>query len=534
MRVPLAWLREYAAVPDGASAEQVAADLVRVGLEEEAVHGGDVTGPLVVGRVLDFVDEPQRNGKTIRWCHVDVGGHGAVDQDGGVGPRGVVCGAHNFDVGDLVVVVLPGAVLPGGFAVTARKTYGHVSDGMICSARELGLGDDHTGIIRLAQWGLDDVAVGEDAIALLGLGEKTLEVNVTPDRGYALSVRGVAREYSHSTGVAFNDPALVDVPAPSPDGFAVLLDDAAPVRGTPGCDRYVARVVRGVDAARPSPYWMQRRLEQAGMRSISLAVDVTNYVMLAVGQPLHAFDLAGLVEPVVVRRAEAGEHLTTLDDVERVLDPEDLLITDSGGRRVLALAGVMGGASSEVSATTRDILVEAAHFDAVTVARTARRHKLSTEASRRFERGVDSALADRAARARRPTPRRARGRRGRSGDGRRPARCGRRRSAWRATCRAASSAWSTRRRTSWRPWCGSGAGWTPWAPARPTCSSGRPRGGRTCASASTSSRRWPGSAATTASPRCCRSPRPGAASRTPSGPGARSRGRWRSTVSWRC
>jgi phenylalanyl-tRNA synthetase beta chain len=387
MRVPLGWLAEYVDLPEGTTGEQVAADLVRVGLEEEALHGGDVRGPLLVGRVLDYVDEAQKNGKTIRWCHVDVG----EPQ-----PRGIVCGARNFIEGDLVVVSLPGAVLPGGFEITARRTYGHVSDGMICSARELGLGDDHEGIIRLAQEGIE-APVGTDAIELLGLAEETVEVNVTPDRGYELSIRGVAREYALSTGARFTDPALLPTPQAGDAGFPVRLEDAAPIRGRIGCDRYVARIVRGIDVSRPSPRWMQRRLEQAGMRPISLAVDVTNYVMLAVGQPLHAFDLARLEGPIVVRRARGGEHLTTLDDVDRTLDPEDLLITHADGGRVLALAGVMGGASSEVSAATTDVLVESAHFDPVTVARTARRHKLSTEASRRFERGVDIDVAAAAA-----------------------------------------------------------------------------------------------------------------------------------------
>ena len=385
MRAPLSWLGEYVELPSPVTATEVSADLVRVGLEEEAVHGGgDVTGPLVVGEVLEFVEEKQKNGKTIRWCQVDVGEPG---------PRGIVCGALNFVQGDRVVVCLPGAVLPGGFAIAARKTYGHVSDGMICSAKELGLGDDHDGIIRLVQWELGDATPGTDAIELLGLAEETVEVNVNPDRGYALSLRGIAREYAHATGATFTDPALVDVPAPAADGFEVTLSDDAPINGVPGCDRYVARIVRGVDATASSPRWMQRRLEQAGMRPISLAVDVTNYVMLAVGQPLHAFDLAGLTAPIVVRRAVKGEKLTTLDDVTRALDPEDLLITDDGGARVLALAGVMGGASSEVSSTTTDLLIEAAHFDAITVARTSRRQKLSTEASRRYERGVDTQLA---------------------------------------------------------------------------------------------------------------------------------------------
>src|SRR3954468_20051848 len=345
MRAPVSWLRDYVELPADVTAEAIASRLTALGLKLEALHnaGGDITGPLVIGRVLAFADEPQKNGKTIRWCRVDVGEPP---------PRGIVCGAHNFTEGDLVVVSLPGAVLAGGFAITARKTYGHVSDGMICSAKELGLGDDHEGIIRLAEWGIE-APVGADAIRLLGLAEETVEVNVNPDRGYALSIRGVAREYALATGAAFTDPAALDAPAATPDGFAVRLADDAPMRGTPGCDRYVARVVRGVQAAGPSPRWMQRRLEQAGMRPISLAVDITNYVMLALGQPLHAFDLARLGGPIVVRRARAGERLQTLDGVERALDPEDLLITDSPrsfegagspeGARVLALAGVMGG-----------------------------------------------------------------------------------------------------------------------------------------------------------------------------------------------
>ena len=406
MRVPMSWLAENVDLPAGTTAEQVAADLVRVGLEEEALHGGDVTGPVVVGRVLDATPEPQKNGRTISWCHVDVGPvHGAPADDGGTGaPRGIVCGADNFAAGDLVVVSLPGAVLPGGFAIAARRTYGHVSDGMICSAAELGLGADSDGIIVLGRLGTDlaGVSPGDDALALLGLGERTVEVNVTPDRGYCFSIRGIAREYGHATGAAFRDP--VDALAPvAPTGFGhpVRLADDAPVRGRPGVDRFVARTVRGIDATAASPAWLRRRLTQAGMRPISLAVDVTNYVMLGLGQPLHAYDLSLLSGPVVVRRARPGETLTTLDGTERALHGEDLLITDSGsgaeGSRVLGLAGVMGGADTEVTATTTDVLVEAAHFDAVSVSRTARRHRLASEASRRFERGVDPELAPAAA-----------------------------------------------------------------------------------------------------------------------------------------
>lgn len=392
-RIPLTWLGEHVELPAGLTAEQLAADLVRVGLEEEAVHPAAVSGPLVVGKVVERVPEPQKNGKTINWCQVDVGPHNATAEDGTSAPRGIVCGAHNFDVGDHVVVALPGAVLPGPFAIASRKTYGHVSDGMICSSRELGLGDDHDGIIVLSEIGIE-AEPGADARALLGLGEEVLEINVTPDRGYCFAMRGVAREYSHATGAVFTDRGLAPVPdLPTTGGFPVEIRDDAPVHGVPGADRFVAQVVRGVAADAPSPAWMQRRLTQAGMRPISLAVDVTNYVMLDLGQPLHAYDLATLAEAVVVRRARAGERLTTLDGVERTLDAEDLLITDGpDAGRVLGLAGVMGGADTEVSAATTDLLIEAAHFDPVTVARTARRHKLPSEAAKRFERGVDPRL----------------------------------------------------------------------------------------------------------------------------------------------
>ncbi|NHN57394.1 phenylalanine--tRNA ligase subunit beta [Calidifontibacter sp. DB0510] len=395
MRVPVDWLREYVEVPTDARGADIAESLVRVGLEEEGLHGGDVTGPLVVGKVLTMEPEQQKNGKTINWCTVDVG-----DANGTGEPQGIVCGAHNFAPGDLVVVVLPGGVLPGGFEISARKTYGHVSAGMICAADELGFPDDGSGgIIRLAErLGRDDLTPGEDAIPLLGLDRETVEINVTPDRGYCFSIRGVAREYSASTGATFTDPAIAlgdKAPRANDAGFEVRIEDAAPLRGQVGCSRYVARIVRGIDPTAPTPAWLAVRLTEAGMRSISLPVDVTNYVMLALGQPLHAFDLATLDGPIVVRRATEGEKLTTLDDVERTLFAEDLLITDQ--QRILAIAGVMGGENSEVSDATRDVLIESAHFDPVSVARTARRHKLPSEASRRFERGVDPLLAPAAA-----------------------------------------------------------------------------------------------------------------------------------------
>ncbi|WP_418277164.1 phenylalanine--tRNA ligase subunit beta [Isoptericola jiangsuensis] len=407
-RIVADWLGDHVELPADLTADRLAADLVKVGLEEEEIHPASVTGPLVVGRVLALTGEPQKNGKTINWCLVDVGPEHNATQIKGVddadvpagGARGIVCGAHNFGVGDLVVVSLPGTVLPGGFAIAARKTYGHVSDGMICSVRELGIGDDHDGILVLTEAGFaaEDLTPGRSATELLGLGDEVLEINVTPDRGYAFSYRGVAREYAHSTGASFTDHGLPTgaEPTATPDGFAVEVDDAAPIDGRTGCDRFVTRIVRGIDPAATTPAWMKRRLEGSGMRAISLAVDVTNYVMLDLGQPLHAYDLAKVAAPLVVRRALPGERLTTLDDVDRALGAEDLLITDSPdgerGSRVLGLAGVMGGASSEVSSTTTDVLVEAAHFDAVSVARTSRRHKLSSEAAKRFERGVDPRL----------------------------------------------------------------------------------------------------------------------------------------------
>lgn len=388
MRVPLSWLREYVDLPATgdamADADALHAALVKVGLEEEAIHGVALTGPIVVGQVLEFLEEPQANGKTIRWCQV-------LTAPGET--RGIVCGARNFEVGDKVVVTLPGAVLPGPFAIAARKTYGHVSDGMIASARELGLGDEHDGILRLTTLGLDP-EVGTDAIALLGLDDLAVEVNVTPDRGYALSIRGIAREYAHSTGSVFRDPAALAV-APRGTGFSVVLDDRAPIRGRRGCDAFVTRVVRGIDQSRTTPAWMVSRLELSGIRSISLVVDITNYVMLELGQPIHAYDLAALNGGITVRRATAGETLETLDGQSRILDPEDLLITDESGP--IGLAGVMGGASTEISETTIDVLVEAAHFEPVSIARTARRHKLPSEASRRFARGVDPLVAEPAA-----------------------------------------------------------------------------------------------------------------------------------------
>ena len=378
MRVPLSWLREYVDVPADASVDDVFEALVSVGFEEEEALSFEVTGPVVVGQVLSFEAEPQSNGKTIRWCQVDVG-----ESE----PRGIVCGASNFFAGDKVVVSLPGAVLPGPFPISARKTYGHVSDGMIASARELGLGDEHSGILRLAELGLDPQP-GTDAIALLGLDDVAVDVNVTPDRGYALSIRGIAREYAHATGAAFRDPAEHEWDEVQPgSGFSLAVDDRTPIRGRVGASEFVVRVVRDVDPSRPTPPWMVARLTLAGIRSLGILIDITNYVMLELGNPIHGYDLDRLQGGITVRRASEGEKLTTLDGKERTLSAEDLLITDESGP--IGLAGVMGGGTTEMTDATRNVLIEAAIFDTVSIARTARRHKLPSEASRRFERGVD-------------------------------------------------------------------------------------------------------------------------------------------------
>jgi phenylalanyl-tRNA synthetase beta chain len=374
VRVPLSWLREYVELPAALTAAELETALVELGMEVESVvdQAATVAGDLVVGRVLE-IGELTGFKKPIRFVRLDIGR---------AQPQEVVCGARNFAVGDLVPVILPGGVLPGGFAVGARTTYGRVSNGMICSARELGLGDDHTGIVVLPP---DAAPPGADARPVVGLDDMLVEVEITPDRGYELSVRGIARELSYWFSAAYTDPGL----GPAAGGTAEPPYPVS-VEDTVGCDRFAARVVRGVDPTAPTPGWMRRRLVAAGIRSISLPVDVTNYLMVELGQPMHAFDLNLLRGPLVVRRAQPAEKLTTLDGVTRALDPEDMVICDDSGP--ISLAAVMGGETSEVQPDTVDVLLEAAHWDAVMVGRTARRHRLYSEAAKRWERGVDPRL----------------------------------------------------------------------------------------------------------------------------------------------
>ncbi|WP_068924207.1 phenylalanine--tRNA ligase subunit beta [Planobispora rosea] len=370
MKVPLSWLREYVDLP-AVTAHEIADKLTAAGLKLEAVasYGHDVKN-VVVGEVLS-IEELEGFKKPIRHCQVEVGE---------AAPRQIVCGATNFVAGDRVPVVLPGGVLPGGFEVGARKTYGRMSEGMICSERELGLGDDHSGIMVLPE----GTPIGADVVELLGLREDVIELEITPDIGYALSIRGVAREVATAFGAPLRDPADISPPAESGPSYPASIAD-------PGaCDRFVLRRIDGFDPHAPSPFWLRARLTRAGMRPVSLAVDVTNYVMLELGQPLHAFDATRLTGEIVVRRARPGETLETLDHVVRTLHPEDILITDGSG--AISMAGTMGGLHTEISDASTDIVIEAAHFSASGVARMSRRHNLVSEASKRFERGVDREL----------------------------------------------------------------------------------------------------------------------------------------------
>ncbi|MEU0485628.1 phenylalanine--tRNA ligase subunit beta [Streptosporangium sp. NPDC006013] len=370
MKVSLSWLREYVDLP-AVTAHEIAEKLTAAGLKLESVisYGHDIKN-VVVGEVLS-IETLEGFKKPIRHCQVEVGE---------AAPREIVCGATNFEAGDRVPVALPGAVLPGGFEIASRKTYGRLSDGMICSEAELGVAESSPGILVLP----GETPIGADVVELLGLRDDVIELEITPDIGYALSIRGVAREAAAAFDSAFIDPADVSPPVASGPAYPASIADPS------ACDRFVLREIHGFDPSASSPLWMRARLTRAGMRPVSLAVDVTNYVMLELGQPLHAFDAARLTGEIVVRRAEPGETLETLDHVVRKLHPDDILITDGSG--VISMAGTMGGLHTEISDASTDIVIEAAHFSASGIARMSRRHNLVSEASKRFERGVDREL----------------------------------------------------------------------------------------------------------------------------------------------
>lgn len=381
MKIPVSWLREFVEIPQKLSGREVSELLLNVGFEVEGVDTvGDVRGALVIGRV-QRIEELTDYKKPIRWCQVEVGAAHGNAQTPGI--RGIVCGASNFAEGDTVVIALPGTTLPGDFTIATRETYGHISDGMICSVRELGIGDEHDGILVLPS---NAGKPGDDAFPVLGLGDEVLDISVTPDRGYALSMRGMAREVAISQGVAFVDPGTQLAQLPEAGGSAIQAasDDYD------ACDLLVLRTLGNYNPAAPTPDFIKARLAAVGVRSISLAVDLTNYVMFELGQPLHAFDADKITGTIRARWAKKGEELETLDGIKRTLSPTDLVIADDA--RVLSLAGVMGGAFSEISSTTTRVCLEAAHFNPIEIARISRRHKLSSEASRRLERGVDRML----------------------------------------------------------------------------------------------------------------------------------------------
>lgn len=368
--------------------EELDAGFVRVGFETEGYEGlPEITGPLVIGKVEE-IEELTQFKKPIRYCQVNVG-----DANGTGELQGIICGARNFRLGDHVVVALPGAELPGGFKIAARETYDHISNGMLCSAAELGFAEKSDGIITFGEeYGQ---YIGQDARKLIALADTVFDVNITPDRGYALSARGLTREIASAFDLEFadvaQDPSVagIDVSGvPAPEGALINID----LREETKAQRFGLRKVSGIDPNARTPFWMERELMLSGQRAVNPATDVTNYVMLLLGAPMHAFDANLVKGDLVVRNAEEGEKFETLDHVQRTLSAGDVLICDDNG--IQSMAGVMGGTSTEIMDETTDVYFESAIWDPITVARTSRRHKLSSEASRRFERGVDPAIVE--------------------------------------------------------------------------------------------------------------------------------------------
>ena len=372
MRVPLSWLAAHVDVD--VPAASLAEKLTFAGIEVETIHrvGDDLAG-ILTARVLEVGQHPGADRLVL--VRIDAGGE----------DRSVVCGARNFAPGDVVAWAAPGAKLPGGVEIGRRTVRGAVSDGMLASARELGVFDDHSGILVLPP----DTPVGADAVEAVGLRDSVLELKTAPNRGDILSMRGVAREVALLLGQELK-PLDLTVPETGPpaDGLASVS-----VEDSEGCPLYAARVIQGLDAARPAPLWMARRLYLYGQRPLGAVVDVTNYLLLDQGQPLHAFDLDRVPgRRIVVRRAADGETLRTLDGRDRRLSSQDTVITS--GAEALALAGIMGGEDSEVRPGTSDVLLESAHFPPAAVRRTMRRLGMSTEGGQRWARGVDPAGAE--------------------------------------------------------------------------------------------------------------------------------------------
>ncbi len=371
MRVSLAWLNEW--VETGWDAATVGARLTMGGIEVESIEpAAPDFDSVVVGEVISVERHPGADKLTV--CQVDGGGSRLQ----------VVCGASNVRAGMKTPLALEGATLPGGLVIRRARLRGVDSAGMLCSARELGLSEDHEGILELP----GELVTGMPLRQALALDDSVLTLNVTPNRGDVQSMIGVAREVAAIAGRKLTPPVIEPVPASHRAKFAVRLEAPA------GCPRFAGRVIQGVDPAARTPLWMRERLRRAGLRPISAVVDVTNYVMLELGQPMHAYDLRRLSERIEVRYARPGERLTLLDGREIAIEADTLVIADGAGP--VGLAGIMGGEKSGIAADTTDVFLEVAYFAPDAIAGRARRYGMLTDASQRFERGVDPRGQERA------------------------------------------------------------------------------------------------------------------------------------------
>jgi phenylalanyl-tRNA synthetase beta chain len=372
------WLREWVDPP--VTTMELVEHLTMAGLEVDSVERLD-TGieGLVVGEVLSVERHPDAD--KLRVCKVN-SGEGE--------PLQIVCGAPNVRAGGKYPLARIGARLPGDITIRKSRLRGVESQGMLCSARELGLSDAHQGLMELPA----ETRTGEDIGAVLGLDDALIEVDLTPNRGDCLGIEGIAREVGTLTRSPVIAVEIEEVPPSIPDSLAIE------VRAPDACPRYLGRIIRGIDPTASTPLWMQERLRRSGLRPIDPVVDVTNYVLLELGQPMHAFDLAQLVGGVSVRYAYEDEQLTLLDERTVILDAGTLVIADS--EKPLAIAGVMGGIHSGVSETTTDIFLECAYFSPEVIAGRARKYAMQTDSAHRSERGVDPGLQHRAVHRARP------------------------------------------------------------------------------------------------------------------------------------
>jgi phenylalanyl-tRNA synthetase beta chain len=370
VKITYSWMKEF--TPLAATPAELATRLTLAGLEVESME--PVAPPfsgVVVGQVLECARHPEADKLSV--CEVTTNGSDRLQ---------IICGASNVRKGLKVAVATVGAVLPGNVQIKRAKLRGLESNGMLCSARELGLGEEHDGIMELPE----SLAIGQDVRASLDLDDTVLEVNATPNRGDCMSVFGIARDYAAAQDRRYLKVSAAPVPASNDARFPVRIEWAA------GCPVFASRVIRGVHPGASSPAWLKERLRRVGLNAISPIVDVTNYVMTELGQPMHAYDLARLVDGIVVRAATPGERVTLLDDKEYELGPEFMVIADGDGP--VGLAGIMGGKRTSIGASTSDVVLESAHFTPAVVAGRARRLGLFTDAAQRFERGVDPTLPE--------------------------------------------------------------------------------------------------------------------------------------------